>query len=79
MAGPWVSPHGVIHGLQGKACFVGQEMTPKPQPRPQQSLTRCEQRELPVCPQHHSPQVSGAWSCLPGTPNHVSPLRRKGI
>ena len=50
MAGPWVSPHSVIHGLQGKACLVGQEATPKPQPRPQQSLTRCEQRELPVCP-----------------------------
>lgn len=56
--GPQCPPQGLIPSLQGKPCLVGQQETPKPQPRPQQSLTRLKQRELPACPRHPCIQES---------------------
>lgn len=79
MVGPRVSPQCIIHGLQEKAWLVAWGVTLKPQPRPQESLTGCEQRKLPGCPPHCCTQVSWAWSLPPGTPNHLSLLRKQGI
>lgn len=73
VAGPWVSPRRLVHGLQAKARLAGQVVTPKPQ----ESLTRLKQGQFPVLLPHYT-WVSWTQSCIPGTPNQPAPTLQKG-